>query len=211
MKRFNTFFAVVVAVAVVLAGCDVLSSSDPVEGQMRVLMTDAPADIAEAHVTIVRVELVGGEGGPLVLSDEHQEFDLLTLQDGVTAELADVTIPEGSYHQLRIIVDEEAYLLFEDGSETTLKVPSGTETGIKIQLPEFDIADDSDAVEVLVDFDVEQSFVWAGASGKYLFKPVIKPEYIEINGVFNDLSDDDDEEGDDNGDDEDDDDDENDE
>jgi len=189
MKRFSAFFSVVLVAAVMLTGCDVLNSSDPVEGQMRVLLTDAPADIKEAHVTILRVELVGEDEGVIVLSEQEQAFDLLELQNGVTAELADVAIPEGSYAQLRVVVDEEARLVFEDESETKLKVPSGTQTGIKILFPEVTIADDDDSVEILLDFDVFESFVPGGASDMYIFKPVIKPLYLEVNGQRTDMED----------------------
>jgi len=189
MKRFTAFFSVVIIAAMTLTACDVLSSSDPVEGQMRVLLTDAPADIKEAHVTILRLELIGNDEGVIVLSDQEQAFDLLTLQDGVTAELADVSIPEGSYAQLRVVVDEEARLVFEDGSDTKLKVPSGTQTGIKILFPEVTIAEDDDFAEILLDFDVFESFVPGGASDMYIFKPVIKPEYLEVNGVRTQMAD----------------------
>jgi len=75
MKRFSAFFSVVLVAAVMLTGCDVLNSSDPVEGQMRVLLTDAPADIKEAHVTILRVELIGEDEGVIVLSEQEQAFE----------------------------------------------------------------------------------------------------------------------------------------
>ena len=69
-------------------------------------------------------------------------------------------------------------------------MPSGTETGIKVLLNEFEIANDADLVEVLIDFDVAASFVKAGASGQYIFKPVIKPLSLEVNGIQEDLSED---------------------
>lgn len=191
-------FTGLLAVAVLLTGCDGLSGSDT-EGRMVVRMQDNPDDILEAWVTIERLELVG-EDGVVLLSDEVQDYDLLTLQDGVTATLADTPVPAGTYSQLRIIVAEESEVLLQD-EETlvTLKVPSGTETGIKVLLSEFEIASDADLVEVLVDFDVAASFVKAGASGKYIFKPVIKPLTLEVNGIQEDLSDDE-EEGEENGD-----------
>lgn len=162
-------------------GCDTAGLQNG-SGTIRVLMTDAPIDnVAEAHVTIRRVELVG-EAGIVVLSDEDQEFDLLELQNGLTTDLAFEEVPSGEYHQLRIIVAEEATLVFKDGSTTMLKIPSGAQTGIKINLPEFEIDGDADAAEILVDFDASKSFVKAGASGKWIFKPVIHAERIAVNG-----------------------------
>lgn len=193
MNRIRPFLLTLFLTCVILlTGCDSFMGSSGAEGQMRVLMTDAPADIVEANVTIERVELIGSDEGAIVLSDEEQSYNLLELQDGVTAELADVAIPEGEYSQLRIIVSDAADIELEDGSEHTLMVPSGAETGIKILFPEFDISDDDDEVEVLIDFNVEDSFVKAGESGMYVFTPVIRPETLEVNGVQTDLSDGDD-------------------
>ncbi|NBB87810.1 MAG: DUF4382 domain-containing protein [Bacteroidetes bacterium] len=182
-------FTGLLAFAVLLTGCDGLSGSDT-DGRMVVRMQDNPDDIAEAWVTIERLELVG-EDSVVVLSDEVQDYDLLTLQDGITATLADTPVPSGAYNQLRIVVAEESEVLLKD-EETlvTLKVPSGTETGIKVLLSEFEIASDADLVEVLIDFDVAASFVKAGASEQYIFKPVIKPLTLEVNGIQEDLGED---------------------
>jgi hypothetical protein len=166
-----------------LAGCD--SADAPIEGRVQVRLTDAPLDeMVAAHVTIERVELVGehdGEDARIVLSDAPQPFDLLTLQNGITANVADVLVPEGRYHQLRLIVAEDAVVEFLSGKTETLKVPSGTETGIKVLLPAFDIDDDQDDVIITIDFDAALSFVYSG--DKYLFKPVIKPLALEVNDV----------------------------
>jgi len=175
--------------ATVLTGCD---SADPeADGQsrVRILLTDAPVDdIVEAHVLIERVELLGEDERVILLADEPQPFDLLTLQDGVTVLLADLDVPDGTYHQVRIVVDETAMVVFDDGTEEPLKVPSGTQTGIKINLP--DLVIDEDVVEVTIDFDLQASFVKRGNSGKgYIFKPVLKPLVVEINGDDIDLDD----------------------
>ena len=171
--------------AVALVGCDSagLENDENAGGTVNVRLTDAPLDdVVEAHVTIERVELIG-EDGAITLTDTAQEFDLLTLQNGITADLAARDdIPAGEYEQLRLIVGEEAYLIFEDKSRTDLKIPSGQQTGIKINLPDFEINGDADEVDIVVDFDAAKSFVKAGASGKYLFKPVLHAESLERNG-----------------------------
>lgn len=163
-------------------GCD--SAGSDVHGRVQILLTDAPLDdVAEANVTIERVELLSADGeAPLVLADTAQAFNLLELQDGLTAPLADVPVPVGTYRQLRLIVAKEATLVMKDSSTTTLKVPSGTHTGIKILLPDVVIDGEGDQLSLTVDFDVSQSFVVAGASGKVLFKPVLKPLSLVVNG-----------------------------
>ena len=165
-----------------IAGCDSTGPDAETDtSTFRLLLTDAPLDeIAEAHVEIERVELRGADTS-LVLTTVPQSFDLLTLQDGVTAPLAELDVADGIYHEVRLVVDEEAYVVFVDGTEERLKVPGGTQSGLKIKLG--NLALDSDVVEVTLDFDVNASFVRRGNSGKgYIFKPVIRPLAILING-----------------------------
>ena len=175
-----------------LVGCDGVTESEG-DSHVQVLLTDAPADeITEAHVVIERVELLGMDETQLLLLDDPEPFDLMTLRDGVTATLADLDIPDGTYTQLRVIVNEEAFVAFDDGTEATLKVPSGSQTGIKIPLPTLDLADDF--VEITVDFDVNDSFVKRGNSGKgYIFKPVLKPAAVYVDGEPLDIEIDEDE------------------
>lgn len=164
----------------VLAGCD-STADDPQMSRVRVLLTDAPAeDFAEANVTIERVEFLNEEDAVVLLTDDPEPFDLLTLQDGTTALLADLEIPNDTYHGIRIIVNEEAHVVYVDGTTEDLKVPSGSQTGIKVNLPPIEV--DDDLVEVTIDFDLEGSFVKRGNSGKgYIFKPVLKPLALSIN------------------------------
>ena len=188
-KGFYLFLSLLTAGTLLVAGCDSIGSDG--SGRIRVEMTDAPLDdVAEARITIQRVELLSDDGAVITLSDEDMDFNLLELQNGITATLADVEVPEDEYSQIRVLVDEDAKLIFNDGSEEQLKVPSGSQTGIKILFPSFEINDESDLVVLTIDFDVEDSFVDAGASGKFLFKPVIKPEKMEVNGEVEDLDDD---------------------
>jgi len=119
-------------------------------GHIQVHLKDAPGDIAEAYVTIRRVELVpSGNDSIIVLSDSTRKLDLLTLQNGVTETLADTTLPAGTYSQDRLIVGTDATIRLEDGSEPRLKIPSGTQTGIKIVVPASTVVE-RDSVDVPV-------------------------------------------------------------
>lgn len=136
------------------------------------------AEIEEASVTIAGVELVG-EDRSYTLSGEEQEIDLLALEDGVPADLAlEEEVPPGEYDQLRFDVTDTR-LLLSDGADPTLKVPSGK---IKLLLPDFEIEEEGDEADITVEFDVEKSFVKAGKSGKYIFKPTVRARSVEVNG-----------------------------
>lgn len=184
--NIRSFFEVLLVLVVLYGGVIGCDASDDTEGRVQVLLTDAPLDdVLEAHVTIERVELVDSLGGTTILMDEPLPFDLLTLRNGVTAELANLPVLASTYHQLRLVVGDSAYVLLEDSTIEDLKIPSGETSGIKLMdLPDFEIAGSDDLVVIVVDFDAEDSFVKAGNSGKYIFRPVLKPLSIEINGVM---------------------------
>lgn len=201
-------------------GCDSSGSmsdgteTEPVEGDFTLRLTDAPADLDSAVVTIDRVDLVsedaddsddgedgdddgndedddGDDGdddngdddgeeedGITTLTDSTRQIDLLQLQDGTTALLADgVTVPEGEYAQLRFVLTDDVYVIV-NGERESLMVPSNT---IRIVLPDVEVQNDGDQLDVTLDFDVEDSFVEQG-NGSYLFKPKIKVKDVRVNG-----------------------------
>ena len=114
------------------AGCTAGSqggdvSSAPVHIDVR--LTDAPATFDSVLVTISKVE-VSTDAGWLTLSDHAQRFDLLTLQNDATALLGSADLAPGTYHQLRLIVQEASVVA--GGVESVLEVASGAQTGIKV-------------------------------------------------------------------------------
>lgn len=181
--------------AVLVAGaCN--DATGPQLSRVRVELTDAPSDIiAQADVWISQVYLQGGGnstdggGGRVVLfenADEPLHFDLLTLQDGVTADLTGyVDVDVATYQSLRLVVDSARIILiegvtFEDGTDNaTLFVPSGSQSGIKVKLNEAIEAAEGESVSIVVDFDVDDNFVIQGDQGPrgvrgILFTPSLK-------------------------------------
>jgi len=189
MKRFTLCAFLVASAAVLpLAGCDSAGSGNGPAIMVR--MTDAPFpfdDADSAAVTIRRVELrQADDGTPIVLFDGPGVlYNLLDLRGGVDTTLGVGQLPSGDYHQVRIIVAPEARVVMNDGTTYPLNVPSGAQTGIKINLPDIDFGD-ADSVDVLIDFDVERSFVTLGPPGSpngFIFRPVLQIDSLYIDGV----------------------------
>ena len=82
----------------------------------------------------------------------------------------------------------------KDSTEFNLKIPSGSQTGIKVNLPEFEFTNVDDQAEITVDFNVEESFVVRGTPQTvseitgFLFKPVLKIVDFQLNGSQEDLT-----------------------
>lgn len=164
-------------------------------GTLDVRLTDAPGDVTQAIVTIERVSVVpvedssGGdarEGGIELLSDSSFTTDLTKLQAGVDTALASIdSIPPGTYGQIRLVTADTADVLYEtqNGEATAdLKQPSAAETGIKVNFDPVTLDSSTDQAEVTLDFSVEDSFVKAGRSGKYIFKPTVQAKSVVANG-----------------------------
>jgi hypothetical protein len=190
-----TFFLAVLVLLFVVTGCET-DSDNPSTGKLSINITDAPFPIdmvEEANVSINKIEIrKTGEGvddgNPfLLISEEEQNFNLLELSNGVTAGLAEIEIPVGSYDLIRLYVSA-ASIKLKNGSEFDLTIPSGSQTGIKVFIdPSIEVVGGLSA-ELLLDFDVSKSFVVqgnpdtpAGING-FHFKPSIRVSNISTAG-----------------------------
>lgn len=136
--------------------------------------TGLNSDTTEGGIITLKSDwMVDGE------TQETVSYNLLELRNDVTATLAgDLEIPAGTYSEIRLLIDGEASLVDTNGTVYNLKVPSGTQTGIKIQLENLEIVGDSETT-VTLDFNLEDSFVLRGNPNKpsdlngMIFKPVV--------------------------------------
>lgn len=181
-------------------------------GALALSLTDAPNVEYEAvYVTIDRVEvhLGGNEANPnnwRTITPPEPEvngfvkktYNLLELTNGVLEELGMTELPAGLYTQMRLIIGtdpDEGFNIFDDPHEyanyiilkgtmdqTPLKVPSGTQTGIKL-VKNFWVGKNQ-LTELILDFDAAKSVIRAGNSGQYLLKPTIRVLGTEVLACF---------------------------
>jgi hypothetical protein len=139
--------------------------SDSGTGTLSLGVTDAPVD--DARSVVVQFSGVAfkreGMGSETVqdLDPSPRQIDLLQFQDGRAVLLLDnVTLPAGHYEWLRLIVDNEpnvrdSYLTLDSGAECELRVPSGAESGLKLN-GGFNLPADG-TLALTVDFDLRKS------------------------------------------------------
>lgn len=135
------------------------------EGRINVSVTDAPID--DASSVVVQFSGVAfkreGEAAEIVrdVSPSVRQLDLLEYQEGRAALLLDnVTLPAGRYEWIRLIVDNEtnvrdSYIVLTSGQECELRVPSGAESGLKLNRG-FELPADGSAA-LTIDFDLRKS------------------------------------------------------
>jgi len=138
--------------------------------KMTVKMTDAPGDFQQVNVEVLEVRVHGGNGW-VTLPTNPGVYDLLTLQDSVTAVLVNQgQLPAGHIDQFRLILGANNTVMV-DSLVFPLQTPSAQQSGLKINV-NGDFAP-NETYELLIDFDAGESVVLQG-NGSYLLKPVIK-------------------------------------
>ena len=155
-------------------------------GRVILKVTDAPFDISNiesALVTITKVELKKeGDGISdgyqfITLSEDTVTLDLINLRNGVAETLLDMEIPSGTYDMVRLYIDEAGLKLKDSDEIHRVKVPSGSQTGIKIFLrPALEVSE-GNLEEVLLDIDLSRSFILRGNpahNNGFIFKPVVR-------------------------------------
>lgn len=165
------FHLVNVALIITLSLAQVSCRKENPSGKMTVLMTDAPANYTEVNVHVVGLQVHHATSGWIDLPVNQGVYNLLDLQNDVTATLAANTqIPIGQITQLRMILGNNNSIVDSLGTYP-LKIPSGAETGLKININQTITVNNH--VQILLDFDALSSVVVEG-NGTYSLKPVIK-------------------------------------
>jgi hypothetical protein len=189
------------AAALAVGACDSpTANSGP--ARVTVLLTDAPHEyLEEAVITVGRIDILPVNGPAVTITEDGGTFDLLQLQDGVTAVLGSAEILPDRYRELRMVVSyaevtlKDGYM-FNDGSQTkSLAVPSGAASGIKVGIVDGNGGAPGQGIEIrpgetvlVVDVDVSQNFVMLGqadaASGVegFNFTPRLRAVALDVAG-----------------------------
>lgn len=167
-----------VAMLVSCAGSSDTNNSTVTAGKyLQIRMHDFPIEDKEVQKIIVeirKIEVHNNESGWMTVSETPRKYDLLELQNGITAIIFGSPLPIGTYTQIRLELSQDNGVI-ASGLSYSLKVPSGTESGIKLITP-FEIREGK-MVEVTLDFDAQKSVNFTKGNGFHL-KPVIKVEKI---------------------------------
>ena len=199
-QRLLTFAAVCAALAV--GGCS--DTTNPGTGRVVVKLTDAPFpldSLQSVDIFVVRVDARAPEvddaeaeataseddaesHGWTTLATPNASIDLLTLQNGTTTTLGETSLTEGNYAGLRLVIDPSKSSItlkngqkLDGGTTPGVTFPSASRSGIKIQLTKPLEVESGATTTMVLDFDVEHSFVMRGESlsrNGLLFTPVVK-------------------------------------
>lgn len=178
-KRTNTLWMayLLLLVGVVLFTVSCSTSEDT--SSVAFKLTDAPdtSGITNVKVTVSEIKVnesadaSDGQGGSwkVLTLNPAKEVDLLTLANGVTENLGELSLTGGTQiNQIRFVVDQAKVSLDQGATYIPLTIPSKS---IKIvnafQVPLLG------SISIVLDFDVSKSIVKTG-NGTYILKPAIR-------------------------------------
>ncbi|MFL1456196.1 DUF4382 domain-containing protein [Marinobacter sp. GN3S48] len=184
MNRSLKLFTVA-ALAAGVAACGSDSSDSDATGTVSFGLTDAPAtEFSNVTVAFTEIQLKPADGDWISFPlDGFETVNLLDLQGGVTEPLiTDEEVVAGNYTQLRLIVDtENSFVTLVDNPDAplTLAVPSGEQSGLKLQ-GEFVVAADT-STDFTIDFDVQKAIV--NPAGQALADYMLRPALRLVNNL----------------------------
>ena len=182
MKSSYVKLLAVSAAGALLAGCGGSSSDN---GQLKLAITDAPVDLADAVVVAFKgIEVKPADGPAFMLEtfDPPLPINLMDLQDGINQEIADATVPAGQYNWIRLAVNLDEDGVVDPATESYIEidlvqyplwVPSGDQSGLKL-VSGF-IVPQGGVTDFTIDFDLRKS-VHLPMNGdmRYVLKPALR-------------------------------------
>jgi hypothetical protein len=195
-KLFQLSTLILISILFAVTSCQKNSDSNYAgseKGKLVVKLTDAPFPIDlidKALVTIDKIEIRStadslnsdeklGISSFIVISEKTQQFNLLDLRNGITADLLELSIDTGTYDLIRMHV-VEGEIILKDGTTFNMKIPGGKNSSLKIKIKPELVVEGGITNEVLLDFDVSKSFIVQGSVKAkkgikgFMFKPVIR-------------------------------------
>lgn len=150
--------------------CSSDSDNNDEQYAYKVRMTDAPGPYDEVNIDLQAVEIIGTDGETITLNTTAGIYDLLTLSNGVSTQIATIGLGKVKASQIRLLLGPNNTIKV-NGITYPLATPSADQSGLKINVTQT-LTEDVDN-DILIDFDANTSIVETGA-GTYKLKPVLR-------------------------------------
>ena len=161
-------------------------------GRVNVFLTDAPGDVENAWLKIDGISIVANDQQEIDLPGDFDDLILVSELVGHAQQIVDdASVDLETFRQLRFLIggavletkDGKVYAVegtelpdgVSDEDVGELHCPSCAQSGLKIVIQgEAADVDEGEAVSIVIDFDVAQSFgKQAGNSGRWVMRPVV--------------------------------------
>lgn len=173
MKEIKPIFWIVGILLVAVVGFVLFGQSTPAgaQGNVVVGITDAAAslqNVTSIMITVDKVEVQNATGTQewITVSSGSKQYDLVQLkQSGAVALLADISLPVGTYNQIRLTISK--VLVTASGTTQEAKLPSGT-----LKIVGRIVVEEGKTATAVLDFKADKSLHVTG-NGKFILAPVV--------------------------------------
>lgn len=173
----NWLILITIALFTAFAACKKDKAEQSATLQVR--LTDAPAVYDSVIVDIVSVMVHSDQSGWITMNmPSPGRYNLLQFSNGMDTLIASATMPAGNVSQIRLILGSNNSVT-KNGVSYPLTVPSGSESGLKLQIHKELVEGVTNIIQL--DFDAGRSIVETG-SGDFKLKPVIRAVATGIDG-----------------------------
>jgi len=173
VNKWVFFAAIATGITLFAGSCKKEMSSNPASTtSYNLYMTDSPADYQAVNVNITGAEIHSDVSGWVKLNVKAGIYNLLSLANGKDTLIATGKVAVGHVSQIRLFVASGGNSVVINNVSYPLEVPSGMESGIKLQVNSELVS--GTTYNFTIDFDAGMSVVPLG-NGTYLLKPVIRP------------------------------------
>lgn len=166
MKTIRFVLVLTLVSSLAFVGCKKESGTT----DLRIRMTDAPADWDEVNVDLkqVNVNFKNDTAGWIALDTRDSIYNLLDLQNGLDTLIAQGVVPTNTLHEIRLVLGDHNTIKV-NGETYPLTIPSGATSGLKIKVNKNL---DATMETIVIDFDAALS-IHEETDG-YKLRPVIK-------------------------------------
>ena len=150
---------------------------DPLDGgrqnRTRVFLTDAPFpfdSVGSVNIYIVRIEATtsldtsAGAGTEpwQTIAEPHRAFDLLALQQGLTAAIGEGLLSAGTYRAVRLTINvDSSSIKWLNGTDAPVDWQNGSGPELRLYaLVESPVDVPQEGVDLVIDFDLGRSFLY---------------------------------------------------
>lgn len=181
LKLKNMKKLIGILVIALLAGLSACSNDkDGNKSLVQFSLTDAPSlkGYQALYLDVRGLYYTVGDSTEIPLPVSPAIVNLLDLTNGKDTLLANIELEAGQkVSQVRLVLGDNNTLVLADGTNVNIKVPSGSTSGLKLNVQSA--AATTSGYKVLIDFNAEKSIIAKG-NGSYSLKPVIR-SYIVAN------------------------------
>ena len=187
----KNILTILVISLLIFAGCDNETDEELGSGTIVIQAFDAPfsGNVEHIYLNVIEVSVHKSVSGSendttaewLTLSDVDTIIDFLELVNGQMATLIQTELDEGQYSQLRLLLGDSSNIVV-DGTAYELKVPSGSQSGVKLNLG-FSI-EPEEIIEIYLDFDAERSINKHPQQDRYSLQPTFRVFKSTLSGTI---------------------------